>query len=133
MPMHVVVKESSSTTKLRVVLSSGFSFNDTLMVGPTLYPNIFDILFRFRTYPVAVSSDIIKMYRAVELCETDRDFHRFLWRPDKTSQINDYQMTRVTFGVASSPYVAIHLCKKLLLTLVIHSHKVRHIFLHLCM
>ena len=47
------------------------------------------------------------MYRAVELCETDRDFHRFLWRPDKTSPVKDYQMSRVTFGVASSPYVAI--------------------------
>ena len=90
MPMHGVVKESSSTTKLRVVFdasaktTSGISQNDTLMVGPTLYPNITDILLRFRTYPVAVSSDISKMYRAVELCETDRDVHRFLWRPDKT-------------------------------------------------
>ena len=113
MPMHGVVKESSSTTKLRVVFdasaktTSGISLNDTLMVGPTLYPNITDILLRFRTYPVAVSSDISKMYRAVELCETDRDFHRFLWRPDKTSPVKDYQMSRVTFGVASSPYVAI--------------------------
>ena len=108
MPMHGVVKESSSTTKLRVVFdasaktSSGFSLNDTLMVGPTLYPNIFDILIRFRTYPVVVSSYVSKMYRTVELCETDQDFHRFLWRADKTSQIKDYQMTRVTIGVVSS-------------------------------
>ncbi len=113
MPMHGVVKESSSTTKLRVVFdasaktTSGSSFNDTLIVGPTLYPNICDILIRFRTYPVAVSSDISKMYRAVELCEADQNFHRFLWRPDTVSEVKDYQMTRVTFGVASSPFVAI--------------------------
>jgi len=55
MPMHSVVKESSSTTKLRVVFdasaktSSGHSFNDTLAVGPTLYPPITDILIKFRT------------------------------------------------------------------------------------
>ncbi len=111
MSMHCVVKESSSTTKLRVVFdasvktTSGSSFNDTLIV---VYPNIiFDILIRFRTYPVAVSSDISKMYRAVELCEADRNFHRFLWRPDTVSEMKDYQLTRVTFGVASSPFVAI--------------------------
>ena len=55
MPMHGAWRseraESSSTTKLRVVFdasaktSSGFPLNYTLMVGPTLYPNTFDILY----------------------------------------------------------------------------------------
>ncbi len=60
MPMHGVHKESSSTTKLRVVFdasaksSSGVSLNDILMVGPTIYPCITDVLLRFRTYKVAI-------------------------------------------------------------------------------
>ncbi len=56
LPMHSVVKETSSTTKLRVVFdasaktTSGASLNDCLMVGPTLFPNITDILLRFSIY-----------------------------------------------------------------------------------
>ena len=109
-PMHAVVKESSS---LRVVFdasarsSSGYSLNDTLLVGPTLYPNITDVLIRFRSYPVVVSADISKMYRAVELSPPDHDLHRFVWRPDQTSELQDFRMTRVTFGVAASPYAAV--------------------------
>ena len=47
------------------------------------------------------------MYRAVDICEQDHDFHRFVWRPNKTSPVQDVRMKRVTFGVAASPYVAV--------------------------
>ena len=113
LPMHGVTKESSSTTKLRVVFdasaktSTGISFNDTFMIGPTLFPSLSEILISFRKYSVAITADISKMYRAVEIYEQDRDFHRFVWRPDRTSTIQDFRMTRVTFGVAASSYVAV--------------------------
>ena len=113
LPMHAVIKNSSSTTKLRVVFdasaktTSGHSLNDTLLVGPTLYPTITDILLLFRSYPIAISGDISKMYRAVEMAPGDRDLHRFVWRADHTSQLADYRMTRVTFGVAASPFAAV--------------------------
>ena len=100
-------------TKLRVVFdasaktTTGISLNDTLMVGPILFPNLSEILMHFRTYSVAITADISKMYRAVEICEKDHDFHRFVWKPDKTFTIQDYRMKRVTFGVAASPYVAV--------------------------
>ena len=112
LPMHGVKKECSSTAKLRVVFdastksSTSISLNDTLMVGPTLYPNLTDVLIRFRSYPVAIAGDISKMYRAVQLTPGDRDLHRFLWQPNLTSAIQDYRMKHVTFGVASSPYLA---------------------------
>ncbi len=47
------------------------------------------------------------MYRAVELDPSDRDFHRFVWRLDRNSQLTDYWMTRITFGVSASAYAAI--------------------------
>ena len=45
-PMHGVVKENSSTTKLRVVFdaSARTSTNVSLCVGPTLHPNLDEIL-----------------------------------------------------------------------------------------
>ena len=77
--MHGVVKASRTTTKLCVVFdasaktSNALSLNDTLLIGPTLYPNLDTILLRFWMYPVAVTADISKMYRAVELAEENRD------------------------------------------------------------
>ena len=113
LPMHGIYKESSSTTKLRVVFdasaqtSTKISLNDTLAVGPTLHPTLDRILIRFRTYKVAITGDISKMYREVLLSPPDRQLHRFLWHPQTDQPIQDFCMNRVTFGVASSPYLAV--------------------------
>ena len=47
------------------------------------------------------------MYREVLLSPQDRQLHRFLWHPQNDQQVQDYCMGRVTFGIASSPYVAV--------------------------
>ena len=47
------------------------------------------------------------MYRAVELHPEDQHLHRFLWRPTPKDRIKEYQMSRMTFGVASSSHLAI--------------------------
>ena len=54
LPMHGVVKDSSTTTKLRVFFdasaktTSGFSLNDQLLAGPSLYPNLSTVISKFR-------------------------------------------------------------------------------------
>ena len=113
LPMHGVYKDSSSTTKLRVVFdasaqsSTKVSLNDTLAVGPTLHPTLDHILLKFRMYRVALSGDITKMYREILLSPPDRQLHRFLWRPVLDQPVIEYCMNRVTFGGASSPYLAV--------------------------
>ena len=113
LPMHGVHKSSSSSTKLRVVFyasapsNTRVSLNDLLAAGPTLHPNLDKILLRFRSYRMAISGDIGKMYREVLLCQPDRQLHRFLWRPHPDQPVQDFCMNRVTFGVTSSPYVAL--------------------------
>ena len=51
-------------------------------------------LLSFTTPAWAFSSDISKMYCAVELYEQDRDFHWLLWHTDKASEVLDYQITK---------------------------------------
>ena len=110
--MHVVYKDSSTTTKTRAVFdasaksSSGVSLNDTLLVGPTVHPPLLDVLLHFRTYRIALTADVSKMYRAIELTKSDRDFHRFVWRSGPQDVVKDFRMTRATFGVSASCFAA---------------------------
>ena len=113
LPMHAVFKDSSTTTKLRVVFdgsaitTSATSLNQALLVGPTIQPTLSNILLKFRSYPIALTADISKMYREVKLAPEDKDLHRFLWRASPNLPLQDYRMTRVTFGVSASPYLAV--------------------------
>ena len=75
LPHHAVFKESSTTTKVRVVFDGSaqrdkISLNNSLLVGPKIQDDIFDILLRFRTHKVALSADVAKMYRQITPCKT---------------------------------------------------------------
>ena len=113
LPMHSVLKLSSTSTKLRVVFdgsaatTSGLSLNQALHVGPTIQATLSDTLLKFRSYHIALNADISKMYREVKLCTADKDLHRFVWREDPASPLKDYRMKRVTFGVSASPFLAV--------------------------
>ena len=113
MPVHSVFKDSSTTTKTRAVFDASaktttqHSLNDILAVGPTLHPTIDQILLRFRGYAIALSSDISKMCREVLLHPEDRALHRFIWKSNQDEEWKEFEMTRVTFGVAASPYLAV--------------------------
>jgi hypothetical protein len=71
MPHHGVLKETSSTTKLRVAFSgsekssNGVSLNDILMTGPKVQDDLFDIVQSFRLCKIVMSADLMKMNRQV--------------------------------------------------------------------
>ena len=117
LPMHSVRKESSTTTKVRAVFdasaktSTGTSLNDMLLVGPTVHSSLVDVLLQFRLHRVALTADVSKMYRAIALVQSDRDLHRFVWRSSPQDPLKDYRMTRVTFGVSASSFIA-NMCVK---------------------
>ncbi|XP_062713817.1 uncharacterized protein LOC115255489 [Aedes albopictus] len=111
-PHHAVQKESSSTTKVRSVFdasaktSSGFSLNDALLVGPVIQDELLDIVIRLRRHKVVLLADIEKMYRQVEIHPDDRPLQRVLWRFNKSDPITKYEMTRVTYGLSPSSFLA---------------------------
>lgn len=113
LPHHCVVREDKETTKLHIVYdasakNNGPSLNECLYTGPSLSPEIFDILLRFRIEPIAVIADIEKAFLMVSVKESDRDVLRFLWVDDPFSpdpQVVTYRFTRVVFGVTCSPFL----------------------------
>lgn len=84
----------------------GWSLNDAILPGPALQTCLPAILIRFRDGAVAWASEIKAMYSRIRLREEDRRYHRFLWVEEDGSE-STCQMTRMTFGVNCSPYVAI--------------------------
>lgn len=109
---HCVTKEESSTTKCRVVFdasmptTTGISLNNVLHAGPKLQRSIVDIILRFRLQPVAFTCDIKAMYRQVLVHPDDRNYQLILWRQNPDDPILEFRLRTVTFGVSSSPYLA---------------------------
>ena len=86
---------------------NGLSLNDLICQGPKLQRDIFDVLIRFRRFPVALVCDIAEMYLRIGISPSSRPFHRFLWRDIDQSRPPDvYQFNSLVFGVNSSPYQA---------------------------
>lgn len=113
LPHHPVIREDKTTTKVRVVFDAscknknGVSLNDTLLVGPTLQPDLRHLILNWRRYPICIVADIVKMYRMVRVAEEDCDYQRIVWRDNQEDQIRDYKLLTVTFGTASAPYLAV--------------------------
>ena len=112
LPHHAVSKDTSTTTKVRVVFdgsaktNSGLSLNDVQRVGPTIQSDLFSILVRFRQHKYVLSADIEKMYRQILVRPDDRRFQRILWRSSPNTPIHTYQLNTVTYGTASAPFLA---------------------------
>ena len=113
LPHHAVFREDKNTTKIRIVFdasgrSEGPSLNDCLYKRPQLTPLIFDILHRFQTYPVALTSDIEKASLQISIELMERNYLRLLWFEDVFSdfpKLKRLRFARVIFGVTSAPFL----------------------------
>ena len=112
LPHRGVIKESSNTTKLRVVFdgsaisTTGVSLKDTLHTGPKLQEDLVEILLRFRSHQYVLTGDIEKMYRQILVRPEDRKYQLILWR-NSNGEIETYQLNTVTFGLSAAPYLAL--------------------------
>lgn len=113
LPHHHVIREASTTTKLRVVFdgslksSTGLSLNNVQHSGPVLQTDLFSILIRFRKHTFVVTADINKMYRQILIDKSQRQYQQIFWRNNSDEKIDVYQLNTVTYGTASAPYLAI--------------------------
>ncbi|XP_055591020.1 uncharacterized protein LOC129743093 [Uranotaenia lowii] len=77
LPHHPIIKEASTTTKLRVVFdassktSSKLSLNDVLLAGPVIQDDLRAIVLRCRTKQIMIVADVEKMFRQIKVFEDD--------------------------------------------------------------
>lgn len=90
-----VVREDRETTKVRIVYNSAarnreISLNHTMLPGPKLQQDIFDVLVWFCKNPGVLVTDLTEMFSLVVMAKHDRRYHRFLYvervRPYKTNR-----------------------------------------------
>nr|CAD2183837.1 unnamed protein product [Meloidogyne enterolobii] len=114
LPHHPVIKASNG--KVRIVYDGSakigreISLNECLHPGPVILPDLIGLLLRFRIPKIAIISDIAKAFLQVSVDPSHRDATRFLWLknielPPSQSNIQIYRFTRVSFGLAPSPFL----------------------------
>lgn len=118
LPHHGVLREHSTTTKLRVVFnasaasSTGVSLNDLQLVGPPIQGDLLAILLRLRIHKYVACSDVEKMYRQAEICDKQRDLQLILWRDDPTQKIGIFRHNRIVYGTAAAAFMACRCLKQ---------------------
>ncbi|KAB0797907.1 hypothetical protein PPYR_09115 [Photinus pyralis] len=119
LPHHGVIKNSSTTTKLRVVFdascksSSGHSLNEKLCVGPHIQDDLFSIIIRFRKHNIIYTADIAKMYRQINVADDQRDLQRIVWRNFDYEPLKHYRLNTITYGTAPASFLAMRCLQQL--------------------
>lgn len=116
LPHHPVLRDN----KLRVVFNAsaasttGTSLNDILFQGHKLHNEIPDIILHFRRHAIVFSCDIKQMFRQILVHEDDQPLQIIYWREDPSLSLKIYQLTTVTYGMSSSPWIANRVIQKLI-------------------
>ncbi|XP_055527394.1 uncharacterized protein LOC129720009 [Wyeomyia smithii] len=111
LPYHAVLRPSNITTKCRVVFDAsaktdGWSLNDVLNIGSLNQNSLLSIVLCFRIHRYVLCADIAKMYRQVLVDEHHTPMQRVFWKSDSSHPIRVLELTTVTYGTASAPFLA---------------------------
>ncbi|GFT23976.1 integrase catalytic domain-containing protein [Trichonephila clavipes] len=119
MPHHGIYRPEKSTTKLRTVFNasspstSGKSLNSIQFNGGLVQEDLFSIMVRFRKHKYAFTTDIEKMFRMINIHPEQTCLQRILWKKGIGELIKTYELTTVTYGTVSAPYLATRTLKQL--------------------
>lgn len=121
LPHHGVLRESSSTTKLRVVFDGSSkrlpqsSLNDELAPGPALQNDLPTIITRWRRFKIGFRADLEKMFRQIFVLEEQQKYQQILWRSASSDVISIYKLSTVTYGTTPAPFLSIRVLQQLAL------------------
>ncbi len=110
LPHKPICREDNSTTKVRMVFDCSSrpspmsnSINECMYIGPTLQPNLWDIMIRARMSSNLLIGDLRKAFLQIGLKPTDRDAFRFLFNINGIEE--HLRFARLPFGAEASPFV----------------------------
>ncbi|GFW70902.1 uncharacterized protein TNCV_2864971 [Trichonephila clavipes] len=114
--VHVSEEElnnyKKSTTKLRVVFNcssltdNGIPLNDIQYNGGVIQEDLYAQMLRFRTYTYAFTAGIKMMYRTILINPKQHNLQRIIWCESEHESPKIYELSTVTYGTVSAPYLA---------------------------
>ncbi|XP_015915017.2 uncharacterized protein [Parasteatoda tepidariorum] len=116
---HGIYRPEKSTTKLRVVFNcssvtdKGISLNDIQFNGGVIQEDLYTQMLRFRTYAYAFTADIKMMYRTILINPNQCNLQRIVWCENEDEPPKIYELSTVTYGTVSAPYLAQRTLKQL--------------------
>ncbi|GFX00195.1 integrase catalytic domain-containing protein [Trichonephila clavipes] len=120
---HLGVRRSDkkTTSKLRVVFNAssattnGYSLNSLQYNGGVAQNDLYSIMVRFRKHIFAFIADMQKMYQMISINPDQRKLQRILWRENIDEPIKTFELSTVTYGTTSAPFLATRTLKQLAL------------------
>lgn len=106
-PHHAVQRKFRIVFDASCKTNRGLSLNEAQLVGERLQDDLFDLIIWFRTHQIGITADIRKMYLQVNVHASQWDLQRVFWRAEAASDIKEYWLTTVIFGMTSTPYCAV--------------------------
>lgn len=111
LPHHAVLRPSNTTTKCRVVFDASAkvsyaSLNDSMMIGKINQSDLLSIVLRFREPKYVFTADVEKMYRQINVAQCHTPLQRIFWRKESSSPLRVLELTTVTYGTASAPFLS---------------------------
>ncbi|XP_075990347.1 uncharacterized protein LOC142985998 [Anticarsia gemmatalis] len=119
LPHHGVLRESSTTTKLRAVFNasmktdSGYSLNDLMEKGPNLQKDILSLIIKWRSYKYVLTADIEKMYRQILIYQDQQCLQKIIWRNSVREPLREMQLCTLTYGTKAAPFIAMRTLRQL--------------------
>lgn len=90
----------------------GISLNQAQLVGPKLQRDLYEIILRSRRHKIAMSVDVKKMFRQIQIIPEQWDLQRIFWRESISDPLKEYWLVTVIYGQASSPTNAVMVMNK---------------------
>lgn len=78
-----------------------------MLSGHRLHDDLSSIILRWRKHRIVFTTDVERMYRQIVVDEPDANYQRIVWRASPSEPMNIYQLTTVTYGTTSAPYLAV--------------------------
>jgi len=102
LPHHAVIRQDRTTTKVRIAYDGSAksdkhdsALNEFLYTGPNFIPKLFNILVKFRSYPIALTANIKKAFLMIGIAPDDRNKLRFLWLKNPFNVESDFIQYRL--------------------------------------
>lgn len=102
LPHHCVFTDST-TTKLRVVVNAsqkttnGLSLSDSLAMGASHQRDLLSLFLQFRTNKYAFSGEIEKMYRQIQIDDSQTDWQRIIWRSSEKLPFTTFRLKTISY------------------------------------